>query len=90
MILLPGEGLYILTSGAGYRTLLRLSVIRGGKSAKLYCLTCSHCLKLFGRLFYTRAYEDVFGSEYVFAKESTSLTIRPDILCCPKETDLDV
>lgn len=88
MILLPGERLYILTSGTGYRTLLRPSVIREEESAKLYSLTCSHCFKLFGRLFYT--YEDVFGSEYVFTKESTSLIIRPGILCYPKETDKDV
>lgn len=60
--------------------LLRLAVIGGGKAAKLSYLTCSHSLKLFGRLFYTHAYEDVFESEDVFAEGSTSLIIRPGIV----------
>ena len=61
-----------------------------GEAAKLSHLIWSHSLKLFGRLFYTHAYEDVFGSEDVFAKELTSLIIRPGILCCLKETDMDL
>lgn len=34
-------------------------------------------------------YEDAFGWQDVFAKEFTSLTIRPGILCPPKE-DMDL
>lgn len=85
MILPSGERVYDLVSGAGSRVLLlRLSVLGGGKAAKLSCLTGGHSLRLFGRLSYAHACQDVFGSEGVFAKESTSLIIRPDVLCCPK------
>lgn len=80
VILPPGARLYSLTSGTGHRMLLRLAVIGGGRAAKLSYLTCSHSLKLFGRLFYTHAYEDVFESEDVFAEGSTSLIIRPGIV----------
>lgn len=60
-VILPlGERLCDLTSGTGHRMLLGRSVGGGvGKAAKLSCLTCSHSLKLFRRLFYTHAYEDV-------------------------------
>lgn len=91
VILLPGERLYILSHIRNrLQMLLKLSVIREEKSTKFYCLSCSHCLKLIGRLFYSQCIWDVFGSEYVFAKESTSLIIRPGILCYPKETYMDV
>lgn len=70
---------------------LKFSVIEKEEEKNLSCLNCSHCLKLFGRLFYIRGvYEDAFGWQNVFAKESMSITIRPDTLCPPKEADMDL
>lgn len=41
-------------------------------------------------LFYTRAYEDPFGSEFIFTEESTSVIITLSVLRHPKETETDV
>lgn len=41
-------------------------------------------------LFYTRAYEDPFGSKFIFTEESTSVIITLSVLRHPKETETDV
>lgn len=70
---------------------IKVLCYRKRRKKNLSCLSCSHCLKLFGRLFYIRGvYEDAFGWQNVFAKESMSITIRTDTLCPPKEADMDL